>query len=85
MMGTITSRLLTVASFRRTMTAASAVSAKVVTSGGMENALENASLTELLITWLMPHQQMSPDTANNDATTDFLSSFPRLRSASLCR
>ena len=46
-MGTITSRLLTVASFRRTMTAASAVSARVVTSGGMENALENASLTEL--------------------------------------
>ena len=38
MMGTITSRLLTVASFRRTMTVASAVSTSVVVRGGMAKA-----------------------------------------------
>ena len=38
MMGTMTSRLLTVASFRRTMTAASAVSTSVVVRGGMAKA-----------------------------------------------
>ena len=70
MIGTMTSRLLTVASFRRTMTAASAVSTSVVTSGGMENAFWNASLTELLTTWLMPHQQMSPEMANSTATME---------------
>ena len=85
MMGTMTSRLLTVASFRRTMTAASAVSTSVVTSGGMENAFWNASLTELLTTWLMPHQQMRPDTANRPATTERRSFLPRLRSARVWR
>ena len=35
--------------------------------GGMENALAKAELTELLMTWLMPHQQMRPEMANNTA------------------
>ena len=29
-----------------------------------------AELTELLMTWLMPHQQMRPEMANNTATTE---------------
>ena len=67
MIGTITSRLFTVASLRRTMTAESTTSTTVVTMGGMENALAKAELTELLMTWLMPHQQMSPEMANSTA------------------
>ena len=50
MIGTITSRLFTVAFFRRTIPAAIATSATVVTMGGMEKAFANASLTELLTT-----------------------------------
>ena len=64
---------------RRTITAASAVRARVVTSGGMENAFAKASLTELLMTWLMPHQQMRPERANSEATTERRSFLPRLR------
>ena len=67
------------------MTAESTTSTTVVTMGGMENALAKAELTELLMTWLMPHQQMRPDTANSAATTERLSFLPRLRSASTCR
>ena len=50
MMGTITSRLFTVAFLRSTMRAASAVSTSVVVRGGMWNAFWNAELTELEIT-----------------------------------
>ena len=50
LMGTITSRLFTVAFLRSTMRAASAVSTSVVVSGGMWNAFWNAELTELEIT-----------------------------------
>ena len=54
----------------------------VVTMGGMENALAKAELTELLITWLMSHQQMRPEMANNTAMMEGRSLLPRLRSAS---
>ena len=50
MMGTITSRLFTVAFLRNTITAAMAVSTSVVVSGGIWNAFSNAELTELEIT-----------------------------------
>ena len=49
------------------MTAESTTSTTVVTMGGMENALAKAELTELLMTWLMPHQQMRPEMANSTA------------------
>jgi len=50
MIGTMTSRLLTVAFLRRTMTAASATSATVVTMGGIWNAFWKAELTEFEMT-----------------------------------
>ena len=50
MIGTITSRLFTVAFLRSTITAAMAVSTSVVVSGGIWNAFSNAELTELEIT-----------------------------------
>jgi hypothetical protein len=77
----MTSRLFTVAFLRSTMTAASTTSATVVAMGGMWNAFLNAELTELLTTWLIPHQQMRPDSANSTATTDRRSGFFRFRSA----
>ena len=49
--------------------------------GGMWNAFLNAELTELLTTWLIPHQQMRPDSANSTATTERRSGFFRFRSA----
>ena len=85
MMGTITSRLFTVAFLRSTITAAMAVSTSVVVSGGIWNAFSNAELTELEMTWLMPHQQIRPDTANSAAHTERWSFLPRLRSASTWR
>ena len=50
MIGTITSRLFTVAFRRSTMTAAIAVSTSVVASGGMWKAFSKAELTELEMT-----------------------------------
>ena len=34
--------------------------------------------TELLITWLIPHQQISPETANRTERTQYLLIFPPL-------
>ena len=42
----------------------------------MEKAFWKAEETELLITWLMPHQQMRPDTANSTAMTEYRPIFP---------
>ena len=67
MMGTSTSSTFTVAFLRSTMTAARATSTTVLHSGGMPKALSKAEATELLTTWLMPHQQMRPDRANSAA------------------
>ena len=85
MMGTITSRLFTVAFLRSTMRAASAVSTSVVVSGGMWKAFWKEELTELEITWLMPHQHSRPEAANRAASTERRSFLPRLRSASTWR
>ena len=64
-MGTSTSRTRTVAFLRRTITAARITRITVVVRGGMRKALEKADATELLITWLMPHQQIRPERANS--------------------
>ena len=37
--------------------------------GGKRKAFSKAEVTELLMTWLMPHQQMRPDRANSTAVT----------------
>ena len=44
--------------------------------GGIRNALAKAELTELLITWLMPHQQIRPEMANREAVRECLRVFP---------
>ena len=46
--------------------------------GGTWNAFSNDEEMELLITWLMPHQQIRPEMANKTARTDFLlpAAFP---------
>ena len=54
------------------MTAASNTRRIVVTIGGIRNALAKAELTELLITWLMPHQQIRPEMANRDGIRNLL-------------
>ena len=76
MMGTIISRTFMVAFFRSTMTAASNTRRIVVTMGGTRNALAKAELTELLITWLMPHQQIRPEMANREAVRECPRVFP---------
>ena len=42
----------------------------------VENAFSNEDVTELLITWLIPHQQINPEIANNTAITEYLFFFP---------
>ena len=44
--------------------------------GGTRNALAKAELTELLITWLMPHQQIRPEMAHREAVRECLRVFP---------
>ena len=78
MIGTRISRTFTVAFFRRTISAETSTSAMVVYKGGMEKALLKAEVTELPTTWLMPHQQIRPETANRDASTLFFSGVFRL-------
>ena len=63
---------------RRTITAASATSAAVVYRGGMWKAFSNEEEMELAVTWLMPHQQISPDAANRPASTDLRRPLPSL-------
>ena len=58
------------------MTAASNTRRIVVTMGGIRNAFAKAELTELLITWLMPHQQIRPEMANREAVRECLRVFP---------
>ena len=41
-----------------------------------QKAFSKEDATELLITWLMPHQQIRPDTANSTAST-LLRGLPR--------
>ena len=68
--GTTISRTFTVAFFRSTTTAAISTRIAVVQNGGIWKAWSKAEETELPITWLMPHQQISPDMANNEAITE---------------
>ena len=79
MMGTITSSTFTLAFFRSTTTAARATSTTVDTMGGMEKAFWKEAETELLMTWLTPHQHRSPDRAKAAARMLFF--FPRLKKA----
>ena len=71
MIGTKISKTFTVAFFRSTMIAARMTKTMVVASGGMENAFSKADVTELLITWLMPHQQIRPEMAKSTAITEY--------------
>ena len=61
------SRTFTVAFLRSTITAARTTITIVERIGGIRKAFSNAEDTELLMTWLIPHQQISPDTANRMA------------------
>ena len=81
MTGTITSRARTVAFFLMTITAETTTRTTVVTRGEIPNAFLNAETTELLITWLIPPQQIRPDNANRTATTDRFNFFFLTRSA----
>ena len=78
MTGTIRSSTLTVACLRRTITAASATSATVDQRGGMWKAFSNEDEMELAVTWLMPHQQTRPDSANREAITERRRPLPSL-------
>ena len=69
---------------RSTMMAATITSAMVEYSGGMRKAFSKEAEMELLVTWLMPHQQISPDSANRDATIECLRRLP-LGTNSACR
>ena len=79
--GTIMSSAFTVAFLRSTITADKITRITVVIIGGMEKAFSKAEATELLITWLMPHQHNRPDKANNTAITECFSFFLRTFSA----
>ena len=70
MIGTMTSSTFTVVFFLSTITAATATSAMVEYSGGMLNAFSNDEEIELPVTWLMPNQQIRPESANSEAITD---------------
>ena len=72
------SSTLTVAFFRSTMTAATATKARVDQRGGMWKAFSKEAEMELLVTWLIPHQQIRPEMANSEATTDRLRRLPGL-------
>ena len=69
---------MTVACLRRTITAAKATSATVDHKGGMWKAFSKEDEMELAVTWLMPHQQISPDRANRDAITERRRPLPSL-------
>ena len=70
MMGTSTSSTLTLAFFRSTMTAARATNRTVEYRGGILKAFWKELETELLMTWLMPHQQIRPEMAKSTAITE---------------
>ena len=70
MIGTMISSTFTVAFFRSTITAAMITSTIVEQIGGTWNAFSKEDEIEFPITWLMPHQQISPDRANSTATTE---------------
>ena len=53
---------------------------EIAFGGGIENAFSKEAATELLITWLIPHQQISPETANNTDTNTCFFFFPVLPS-----
>ena len=84
MTGTITSSTRTVAFLRSTMTAATITSGMVEYSGGIWKAFSKEAEMELLVTWLMPHQQISPDSANSTAITECLRRLP-LATNNACR
>ena len=81
MIGTITSSARTVAFFLKTITAESTTRMTVVIIGEITNAFLNADATELLMTWLIPPQQIRPDSANKTATTECFNFFFLTRSA----
>ena len=73
--GTIISSTLTVAFFLSTITAAIATKKIVEYNGGIWNAFSKEEETELLITWLIPPQQIKPEIANNTAMTERFGGF----------
>ena len=48
------------------MKAAKTTRTIVVARGGTQKAFSKAEDTELLMTWLMPHQQIRPEMANRE-------------------
>ena len=79
--GTMISSAFMVAFLRSTIMADKITRITVVMIGGTEKAFSKAEATELLITWLMPHQHKSPDKAKKTAITEWFSFFPRTFSA----
>ena len=68
MTGTITSRTFTVAFFPEDNNAARATRPTAEQIGGIRKAFSKAEEIEFPITWLIPHQQISPESANRIAT-----------------
>ena len=73
--GTMISSAFMVAFLRSTIMADKITRITVVMIGGTEKAFLKAEATELLITWLMPHQHKSPDKAKKTAITECSVSF----------